>query len=105
MPDAELGQRAKNLLDELAQTPRFAGSAEESKARGLCRLELERAGFDCKKVLHASMEQELVPIRSRAKEIAANPKKMKADLEAGAEHARAVAGKTMREVKEKMGLA
>jgi hypothetical protein len=30
---------------------------------------------------------------------------MKADLEAGAEHARAVAGKTMREVKEKMGLA
>jgi hypothetical protein len=46
-----------------------------------------------------------VPIRSRAKEIAANPKKMKGDLEAGAEHARAVAGKTMREVKEKMGLA
>jgi hypothetical protein len=51
MPDADLAQRAKNLLDELAQTPRFAGSAEESRARALCRLELERGGFDCKEIL------------------------------------------------------
>src|SRR2546423_12795035 len=61
--------------------------------------------IDCKKVLHASMENELAPIRARAKEIAANPARMKADLEAGAEHARAVAGETKREGKEKMGLA
>src|SRR5256884_1501371 len=61
--------------------------------------------IDCKKVLHESMEKELVPIRARAKEIAANPAKMRRDLTAGAEHARSVAGGTMREVKQKMGLA
>jgi len=60
--------------------------------------------IDCKKVLHESMEKELAPIRARAKEIAANPKKMKGDLAAGAEHARSEAGKTMKEVKQKMGL-
>ncbi|HKR09234.1 MAG TPA: tryptophan--tRNA ligase [Gemmatimonadaceae bacterium] len=61
--------------------------------------------IDCKKVLHESMEKELAPIRARAKEIAANPAKMQKDLEKGAEHARAIAGATMTEVKEKMGLA
>jgi tryptophanyl-tRNA synthetase len=60
--------------------------------------------IDCKKVLHESMEKEVAPIRARAKEIAANPKKMKNDLAAGAEHARSEAGKTMKEVKQKMGL-
>ncbi len=60
--------------------------------------------IDCKKVLHESMEKELAPIRAHAKEIAANPKKMKADLAAGAEHARSEAQKTMGEVKNKMGL-
>ncbi len=61
--------------------------------------------LDCKKVLHESMEKELAPIRARAKDIAANPKKMQKDLEAGAEHARSEAQKTMGEVKIKMGLA
>ena len=60
--------------------------------------------IDCKKVLHESMEQEIAPIRARAQEIAANPKKMKSDLAAGAEHARSEAQKTMVEVKNKMGL-
>jgi len=60
--------------------------------------------IDCKKVLHESMEKELAPIRARAKEIAANPKEMKSDLAAGVEHARSEAGKTMKEVKQKMGL-
>jgi hypothetical protein len=50
MPDADLAQRAKNLLDDLARTARFAGSADESRARAVCRLELERAGFDCKEI-------------------------------------------------------
>jgi tryptophanyl-tRNA synthetase len=60
--------------------------------------------IDCKKVLHESIEKELAPIRARAKEIAANPKKMNSDLAAGADHARSEAGKTMKEVKQKMGL-
>src|SRR6266850_2855143 len=33
--------------------------------------------IDCKHVLHETMERELAPIRSRAKEIAANPARMK----------------------------
>ena len=60
--------------------------------------------LDCKKVLHESMEKEVVPIRARAKEIAAHPAKMKKDLAAGAEHARSIASGTMKEVKKKMGL-
>ena len=51
------------------------------------------------------MERELVPIRARARDIAANPKKMSDDLRAGADHARSVAQATMKEVKQKMGLA
>jgi tryptophanyl-tRNA synthetase len=61
--------------------------------------------LDCKKVLHESMEKELAPIRGRAREIAAQPKKMSEALEAGAERARTIARQTMGEVKTKMGLA
>src|SRR5258706_12260660 len=71
-------------------------------------LQCRTAGWgclDCKKVLHESMDKELAPIRARAKEIAANPKKMQKDLAAGAEHAQSEARKTMAEVKTKMGLA
>jgi tryptophanyl-tRNA synthetase len=61
--------------------------------------------IDCKKVLHESMEKELAPIRARAKDIAANPAKMRKDLETGAERARSIASATMTEVRQKMGLA
>ncbi|MFL5419265.1 MAG: hypothetical protein ACJ79Y_00660, partial [Myxococcales bacterium] len=47
MTDVELVQRAKTLLDGLADTARFAGSPEESRARALCREELEKCGFRC----------------------------------------------------------
>ena len=50
MAPADLIQRAKSLLDELARAPRFAGSPEESAARALCRAELERAGFECREL-------------------------------------------------------
>jgi len=46
----DLVPRAKSLLSELAQKPRFAGSAEEAAARALCRAELERAGFECREL-------------------------------------------------------
>ena len=61
--------------------------------------------LDCKKVLHESMEKELAPIRARAREIAANPKKLADTLAVGADHARTIARQTMGEVKTKMGLA
>ncbi len=60
--------------------------------------------IDCKRVLHASMEKELAPIRARAVEVAANPERVTEILSDGAEHARAVAHETMVEVKDKMGL-
>jgi tryptophanyl-tRNA synthetase len=59
--------------------------------------------LDCKKVLHESMEKELAPIRAKAKELAADPKRVTKALVAGAEHAKGVAGKTMVEVKKKKG--
>ncbi|HEY3744742.1 MAG TPA: tryptophan--tRNA ligase [Gemmatimonadaceae bacterium] len=60
--------------------------------------------LDCKKVLLQSMQTELDPIRARAKEIAAHPKKVAEALNAGAEHARSIASETMGAVKKKMGL-
>jgi hypothetical protein len=45
--DAELVQRAQDLVERLSRTPRLAGSAEEADARITCRSELERAGFAC----------------------------------------------------------
>lgn len=48
MANAEAVRRAKILLDDLSQTPRFAGSQEEAKARARCREELQRAGFSCR---------------------------------------------------------
>ncbi len=50
MVHAQLVDRAKALIDELSVTPRFAGSEEETRARTLCRRELERAGFDCQEL-------------------------------------------------------
>jgi tryptophanyl-tRNA synthetase len=60
--------------------------------------------LDCKKVLHESMEKELAPIRAKAKELAADPRKITRTLAAGADRARVVARETMGEVKKKMGL-
>jgi tryptophanyl-tRNA synthetase len=60
--------------------------------------------IDCKKSLLANMVAELTPIRERAHELQSNPGLVAATLEAGASKARAVAGKTIRAVKEKMGL-
>ena len=50
MVHAQLVDRAKALIDELSATPRFAGSEEETRARTLCRRELERAGFNCQEL-------------------------------------------------------
>ena len=50
MVDAQLVARAKALIDDLAKTPRFAGSSEEALARARCRAELERAGFSCREI-------------------------------------------------------
>src|SRR5205814_5464799 len=48
MADAELVERAKLLRGRLCERPRFAGSAEEARAREVCRGELQDAGFACR---------------------------------------------------------
>jgi tryptophanyl-tRNA synthetase len=61
--------------------------------------------IDCKKVLLESMETELVPIRSRAAELRANPGLLDDALGAGAAKCRTVAKETMRAVRDTMGFA
>jgi len=61
--------------------------------------------IDCKKVLFEHMNAELTPIRRRARELHNDAGTVDAVLEQGAKHARAIAQRTMADVKERMGLA
>jgi len=70
-------------------------------------LQCSTAGWgciDCKKVLAASMETELVPIRARAKELAAHPKRVDEALAIGAEKCRKLAKETLGHVRAAMGI-
>jgi len=60
--------------------------------------------IDCKRVLHAHMEEELVPIRRRADELRASPARVTEALGDGAARCRAIAQETMAHVREAMGL-
>ena len=60
--------------------------------------------IDCKKVLHENMVAELVPIQTRAKELKANPKLVDAALASGTARCKATASKTIRDVRERMGI-
>jgi tryptophanyl-tRNA synthetase len=59
---------------------------------------------DCKKELVGSVNRELEPIRARADELRANPKRVLDVLDAGGAHARSIADQTMREVRDVMGM-
>ena len=61
--------------------------------------------IECKKVLFENINTELTPIRARAAEVRAHPGRVEEVVDAGAAAARRVAGETMREVKDRMGLA
>jgi tryptophanyl-tRNA synthetase len=60
--------------------------------------------LDCKRVLFEGMERTLAPIRERALEIAADPRRVEEPLAQGAEKARGLARETLRDVKHLMGL-
>mgnify|MGYP001549338486 FL=1 len=60
--------------------------------------------IDCKRVLQSSMEGELAPIRSRAKELRATPALVEDALATGAAHAKTIASATLGEAKQIMGL-
>jgi tryptophanyl-tRNA synthetase len=59
--------------------------------------------LDCKRVLHESMETELVPIRRRADELKATPSVVQDALATGANRCRALARETMDGVRARMG--
>jgi tryptophanyl-tRNA synthetase len=61
--------------------------------------------IDCKKVLLESMETELVPIRTRAEQLRAEPALVDDALASGANRCRITARETMRGVRERMGFA
>ncbi|HJR65745.1 MAG TPA: tryptophan--tRNA ligase [Gemmatimonadaceae bacterium] len=60
--------------------------------------------IDCKKVLLEGMKRELAPIHERARELTANPNRVRETLAAGADRCRTLARVTMGYVREKMGL-
>jgi tryptophanyl-tRNA synthetase len=59
--------------------------------------------LDCKRVLADHIIAELTPIRERAAVLQADPAGVRSTLRAGAERARALAQRTMREVRRRMG--
>ncbi|MGS0757524.1 tryptophan--tRNA ligase, partial [Roseateles sp. GG27B] len=61
--------------------------------------------LDCKQPLIEAIQKEQQPWRERADEYLANPKQVQWIVEVGTERARAVARKTLREVREAIGLS
>jgi tryptophanyl-tRNA synthetase len=61
--------------------------------------------LDCKKVLHGNMTAELQPIQARANELKANPRTVDAALAKGTEQCAAIAQKTIRDVRDRMGIS
>ena len=59
---------------------------------------------DAKQMLFARIDQEVAPMRERYHELVANPVRIEALLQAGAEKARAVATPFMRELRQAVGL-
>jgi tryptophanyl-tRNA synthetase len=60
--------------------------------------------IDCKKVLHEHMVSELIPIQARAKELKAQPRLVDDALGKGTDRCSAIAKRTIRDVRERMGI-
>jgi len=60
---------------------------------------------ECKKIVAAHIQATVAPIRERRKELLARPEAVRDTLREGADRARVIAQETMREVREKVGVA
>jgi len=60
--------------------------------------------IDCKKCLAENMNEELAPIRERHAELSGNPDRVRELMAEGAARCRAIARKTMDEVRQKVGI-
>ena len=70
-------------------------------------LQCSTAGWgciDCKRVLHGTMLEELVPIQTRAKELKAQPSLLDDALASGTAKCSVIAKATMRHVRDRMGI-
>ncbi len=70
---------------------------------GQCRAGT-RGCVACKRILADSIDEHFREVRERAAELKADPRRVRAILEAGAERARGEARATIREVRERMGM-
>ena len=64
----------------------------------------QRGCVDCKRILADNIAKAFAPFRERAARYRARPGDVRDILEDGARRARAIAGETMAEVRQKMGL-
>jgi tryptophanyl-tRNA synthetase len=100
-PDAsQMSPGVKNLfilLEEFADPPTVQSFRGAYAAGNLRYSELKPAVAD-------AVVATLAPIRARREELVAPPKQVSAALDAGAERARAIASRTMDEVRERLGL-
>ncbi|MDD2471893.1 MAG: tryptophan--tRNA ligase [Dehalococcoidales bacterium] len=81
----------------------YFNAAEVEEIAGKCR-SAAIGCVDCKKRLAERMNHELEPIRVRRRELEQKPELVKLVLEEGAEKARAIARKTMSDVRLAMGM-
>ncbi|MBN1368700.1 MAG: tryptophan--tRNA ligase [Dehalococcoidaceae bacterium] len=79
-------------------------NADEVEGIGAACRTAEIGCVDCKKLLAERMNRELEPIRRRRRELESRPGYVDEVLEAGAEKARAIACRTMAEVRSRIGL-
>ncbi len=86
-----------NVYKLLGQFEKSSGIAER------CR-QAEIGCVDCKMLLAEAINNALKPIREKRAKLAADPKHIADVLADGARRARVIARKTLREVKQKMGL-
>lgn len=81
----------------------FSSEKEREKIKKACQ-NAKWGCLDCKKILAYNINRELEPIRLRRKELEKNIEKVKNIFIEGAERAKLIAQKTLKEVKEKIGL-
>jgi len=100
LPDGQMGPGIANLFTLLKEfsSPEVVKSFQEAYEAGQLRY------AELKKQLAEDTVAGLTPIREKYNDLVAHPNKIKEILQNGADRARAIAEKTMIEVKQKMGL-
>lgn len=81
----------------------FTDNETQKEVSENCR-EAKFGCIDCKKILSDNISLHLLPIREKARELNKNPEIVRSYLFEGAKRCKSIAKKTMREIKEAVGL-